>query len=703
MCFSKRSIFAVLLFPILAGAAAAEGDSPPANQWITRPGNAFIAPAHRGSVDCVASDEAGNILTAGGDGFLVIWDGVERTARERFQISPYAVEKIALRSGKHEIAAYESDGVSSYRVSVWDYAVKKRLYTIPLSSPVLYCAYTARGGSLLLCLSKGVLLIDSESGEQRGDKLGEYPVNFAVSSRTERTLQMYSPTGVLSYWDLEKSILTQSFSMPQNLRAPLVFGNFRFLAGQNDGSLFVVDAVSGKIFFQTEAVRDSLIFRADDSGDSFSRISIGFDGNIRHENFIVENGIVRRDEILINTAAQVSAAAPFDSSRFLIGLSDGGLALVAGGGLEFFLFKNQRRIFDAASTGAASTNAAPVDGVMAFTDEDGRGAFIPADFNELMKRDSIVLFDTNSANRISTDGGAFLFWRRGGADSVADFAERGDSFPFVKTVVKENTPDSPPDEYERYEFNDTDMGNSLRGAAINGGKVLFLDSLGDTAIFSTGWSAGWRRKIFSYTSNLSLDAIFVDDRNILIARNVENGRSAAPFLLVDSISGETLPVAYPAFMAFALYKSSRGNVYSAVLKNDGARVKTEIVRFNAEHPESSTAVFEYDGEYTDFSFIEYSAGNVEYLVSAAGGEDACIIPSTGARDDNALKLIERTPAFPKRLLSQNNSFAAIDGDGSIAWYDGASGKLLAMLRIYEDEWLLATSGGKTKRGTLTGL
>jgi hypothetical protein len=692
--FPGNFISAALFFFLSAGAVSAEDDAPPVDRWITRPESGFIAPAHRGAVNCIVYDEDGNILTAGNDGFLVVWDGAAREARERFQLSSYAIEKIALRPGKHEIAVYESNGAGFYRVSVWDYAEKKRRYSISITNPLFNCAYTAFGTYLLLCFSNGVALVDSDTGNQRGNTLGEYPVSLAISSRTERTLQVYSPAGALSYWDLGRGVLSQSFSVPNNLRTPVVFGNYRFLAGQNDDGLFVVDAVSGKILFQTEAVRGSMLLCADYSGDSFFRLA--FDsagssgGNFRREDFTVESGVVRRGEIEIPVDAGivVSAAAPLDSSRFLIGVDDGGLVLIndnnfMDGGAAFFLFKNQNGIFDAAS----------VNDTLAFIDKDGRGAFIPADFNELAERDSIDLFNANSANRIAADANSFLFWHYGEDGGGASFTESEHNFPFTRRLIKEY----PPYEWEEYVIDNSGMRKDLRGAAVSGDKILFLNVLGEMAVFSIEQ----RRRVFSYTSALSLDAVFIDDRNILIANSADIGGNTAPFLLVDNVSGETLPVNYPALMAFALYKSALGNVYGAVLKNTDRHVSTEIVRFNALSPESSSAVFEYDGEDANFSFIEYSVKNTVYLVNSAGGEDAYITPAGDFRGGDAPKAIGRSPAFPQKLLPQNDSFAALDGDGSIVWYDGESGKPLAMLRIYKDEWLLSTSSGKIERGIFT--
>ncbi|MDR2097149.1 MAG: WD40 repeat domain-containing protein, partial [Spirochaetaceae bacterium] len=241
-----RCLLFVPILVLLVGARARAVEN-----WVTHPESGFVAPAHTGAVNRVVADESGLVLSIGADGFLVIWDSVTMTARERFQLSRYPLEKLSLRPGKSEIAVYESDGFDFYRISVWNYAEKERRFNIPLTSPALYCAYTALGNYLVIGFHNGFQIFDGDSGELRGEKLEGYPVTLAVSSLTERTLQTYSPSGVLAYWDLDKLNLTRSFSVTANLRGPLVFGNYRFLAGDDGDKLFVIDAVSGKTFFET--------------------------------------------------------------------------------------------------------------------------------------------------------------------------------------------------------------------------------------------------------------------------------------------------------------------------------------------------------------------------------------------------------------------------------------------------------------------
>jgi hypothetical protein len=195
------------------------------------------------------------------------------------------------------------------------------------------------------------------------------------------------------------------------------------------------------------------------------------------------------------------------------------------------------------------------------------------------------------------------------------------------------------------------------------------------------------RPAFSYASALPLDAAFADGSRILIARNAEAGNTA-PFLLVDYVSGETLPAAYPASMSFMLHRSRRNGLFCAVLKSVERQIITEVIKFDAASPQESPVIFSYPEEDTDFSFIDYGADG-ELYAATTGGEGAFIISGGG------LTYIDRTPALPQKLLPLDGAFAALDGDGSIAWYDGTSGRLLAMLRLYDDEWLLSTGGGTT--------
>jgi hypothetical protein len=476
------------------------------------------------------------------------------------------------------------------------------------------------------------------------------------------------------------------------LRGPLVFGNYRFLAGDDGDKLFVIDAVSGKTFFETGAAPGGVLLEAEGAA-AFTRVSYSGGENedgggvLKREDFTVNSaGAVECGETLIPLDGGFSAAAALDGRRFLAGRGDGRLALVEEGGPFFFSFMEQTHVLDA---------AASPSGAIALVFENGYGAFIPGGFEGLFEADSvdsIDLFSTGPANRISAGSeDAFLFWRRGGEGVLTGSKN---IFPFVKTPAGVEVPNG---NVGGYVIDGSASLKPLRSAAINGDRVLFLDISGGINIFSLKD----RRRLFSYTSALSMDAIFSGERGILIACNAEAVSGASPFLLADTVSGETLPAAYPALAAFTLYKDSAGNIYAAVLKaaeeyvKEG--VKTEVIMFDARTPEASKTIFGCRGEDTDFSFVECGDGGERFACNAGGG-DAFII---SAGDTGEGGTVDRSPAFPQKLLPQKNgAFAALGGEGTLSWYDGATGRLLAMLRFYENEWLLSSADGTVKRGSL---
>jgi WD40 repeat protein len=97
------------------------------------------AGSHRGKVNAVLWDAGhSQILSAGADGFLGIWDIKNNRAEDRFQLSSYALSSMVLRPGKPQIALIENDGLGLYRISAWDYEAKRNLFILRFRDPVSY-------------------------------------------------------------------------------------------------------------------------------------------------------------------------------------------------------------------------------------------------------------------------------------------------------------------------------------------------------------------------------------------------------------------------------------------------------------------------------------------------------------------------------------------------------------------------------------
>ncbi|MDR2053665.1 MAG: hypothetical protein LBP80_09645, partial [Treponema sp.] len=190
---------------------------------------------------------------------------------------------------------------------------------------------------------------------------------------------------------------------------------------------------------------------------------------------------------------------------------------------------------------------------------------------------------------------------------------------------------------------------------------------------------------FSFTSAGSLDAAFLDERNIILARGAAAVNS--PFLKVNTVTGETVPLQYPASAGAMVFRGGSGRLYGAAINGDGENSTTSILLLDPDDSARSVSVVEYPGEDLDFSLAEENG----IIASNLGGDAATLY------NGQELLRCERGNGLPGRILSGGGFFVIIDNEGTIAWHDAGSGKLTASLRVYPDGWVLERDG-ETVRG-----
>jgi WD40 repeat protein len=299
---------------------------------------------HRGNVSAVIRDPWGRVLSAGEDGFLEIWNTGRNEVEERFQMSPYAIDSIALRPGSHEIALIESDPMGICRISVWDYLEKRNLFTLRFRDPVSYINYSASGNFLIASGGgrNGVVFIHPETGElllSPEDLSGS--VGFAATGRSEKTMVCYLSSGALSYWDLETGGEIRRFSTPPNIKEPVLIGNNRFLAGFDPGGLIILDAVSGLVLIRSGNIREGKIFPGDPDSTEF--VCLGSSPSVLYHLNISGAGRLETKNLkpLPASVSPVSCGAVISSDALVLGNGDGKLLVFRSDGSSlhnYFLF-----------------------------------------------------------------------------------------------------------------------------------------------------------------------------------------------------------------------------------------------------------------------------------------------------------------------------------------------------------------------------
>jgi hypothetical protein len=665
-----------ICFAALIGLLALAGNvSVNGNEWAF---SGVMPGGHRGTVNALVF-KGERILSAGEDGFLEIWD--VRGAQERFQLSPYRITAMAERPGKDEICLIESDGLGLYRISAWNFKEHRNIFSLRLRDPFDSVFYSMGGNFIIAARSgglsggAGLIFIDPVSGDilQSPSSLTG-TVSLAVTGRTERNMMVYTTSGILSYWALDSGSETSRFSVPPNLHSPALFSNSRYLAGVNAEGLAVINAVSGELLARDNSVPgDSLLYPAGDeliclvqregagvSGSSVTEIyryAIDRGGRLsRTGHFSLSaSGINRR-------FTAIAASGGGNRASIALGTGDGNVVLAGMNGQPRILpVRDQIRITEAAVSGQS----------IAFIAEDGTVGFISQDYSQYSSNRTIrVEQNQEGFSRITAFGeengsrGRFVFWQDGNIRTQPVIWSSGSGGG--KQALGGVTFRTP-----------------VRSADSMGGKILFLDSMGNITVISALGTG----KAFTFFSVGIMDAAFVDNNRIIIGRSAVSGNT--PFMMINTTNGETVPLPYPCQVGVALYRGASGSIYAAEVSsaNDAEGMKTSVLHINNANAAASEKLFDFHGEETQFSLVESANG----IASTIGGEGAAIYTAAGPHD------LDRTAGFTLKLIEGGSRLISLDRDGNICWHDSQNGKLLAVFRLHPGGWTL-----QTQQRTLTG-
>jgi len=643
---------------------------------------------HRGPVNALIY-KGDFLISAGDDGFLEIWnirDNINLRsggrALERFQVSQHRITAMAERPEKDEVCLVENDDMGQCRVSAWNYKERRNIFSLQFRDTIGYIFYSM-GGSFIIAAGTGrtgLVFINADTGAMlQSPPLLTGTVSLAVTGKSERSMLAYSPSGSLSYWNLESGNETHHFDAPPNLYSPALFSNNRYLAGVNAEGLVVIHAVTGDVLAKENSIPDaSLLYPSGDdlicltqkekAAPQLYRYTIDRSGHLSMLDYVsLENN--RFTAI----AAGMAAGRADNAGIIVLGTSAGSLVFTGMNG-------QARTLAVKAQTGV--TEAAVSGSTIAFLAENGTMGFIPLDYNSFPAGKNIsVEQNKDGYNRITAfaaeennSGGQFIFWQ--------------DKNTRIQPLIRSVGPNG-----KKLTLSDITFRSPVRSVISFGGKILFLDSTGNLSVVSP--SDAGKNRPFTFFSVGLMDAAFVDRNRIIIGRSAVSGNT--PFLMINLNTGETVPLAYPSQAGVTMYRGASGSIYAvAVSPQSGdmgrenslsaaeTRVKTSILYLDPANITASISLVDFQGEDTQFSLAESPGGTAGSLAATIGGGGAAIYSGGSAQP------LERTAGLPLKLFDGGQRLISLDGDGNICWYENHSGKLLAIFRLHPDGWTLQT-------------
>jgi WD40 repeat protein len=633
-----------------------------------------IAGGHRGKVTALIHN-GDTVISAGEDGFIVIWSVSQRAAMEKFQLTTNSIKAMVKHPLKDEICVIESGDMGNNKISAWNYKTKEKIFSVHGSEGAAFINYSAGGKYIITAGFDGshFTLLDSSNGKTLSFvDIPSGAVTFGITGRTEQNILLYQGEnedfeGQILYLDLKSLSVTGRFRAPSNLSNPIILGNNRFLAGINSGGLLVTDAATGLLLDSIPNIeRSALLYPVNDGFFCLSR-----ENNLLYRFTVDRHGTIitgQKLSILPDNEETISAFAINGTAVFA---NEGGDLFMAGltANQQSRLFKMTHN-FQERITEIAVNNTS-----IAFLTEDGGLGFLPQDFKSLKNNSKITLEKTLNITRITAitpfsakginQKDPRILSDTGILDTYILWQSANTQIP-PRIVYSDLTADELSLNFiiERY---------PLRSISSRNGNILVLDSAGRLCVYN--FNNFPVKAAFTFSSVGAIDAAFVDDNYFLLCRSAINGSS--PFLFVNYNTGETVPVSFPAQAGIFTYTGNSGKIYAASVIRNTDSVKTVISTLSANRVVNET-LFEYPGETVNLTIAE-SAGKTAI---AAGGEGAKIYAEkvTG---------FDRTQGLPVKLLGGKNFFLSLDSEGNISWHD-TNGKLLAVFRIYKDRWVLET-------------
>jgi len=614
------------------------------------------AGGHRGNITSLIHNGQ-EVISAGEDGFIVIWNVSERAASENFQLTPYAIRSMVKHPQEEQICIVESAGMYDYRISAWDYKNKTKLFSVYSRQPVTYINYSAAGSYIIASGFSGssITVLDSTTGEVYSTDSGGGNISLAITGRTERNILAYRPendfyapteySGLVFYLDIDSFSVTNSFRAPGNLLSPVIFGNNRFIAGLNADGLVIVDAATGEIYDIMENIeRSALLYPADDGFYCLSQNRIG---NVLYKFSINSRGILVT-ESRVSLSVGTPGISSFAYNTGAAFASESSLLLLDRQNRTFPLtFTFQKQISEIAHTGNS----------IAFLTGNNELCFLPVDYRLMQDRGNITLTRKNGYSRITPLAqDKFILWQGANTQNVPQI---------VDANYGSETALSLPSRFP------------LRSVSALNNMILFLDTSGNSYLYNTDNPDERSRLVFSSVG--AINSSFINSENFLLSRSVISGNS--PFLYVNTNTGETVPFLYPSQAGIMSYTGKSGSIYAAAVESSLDGIKTTVINLYAAaqtriRSGASVKISEYPGEDARISIAESG-----FSLAVSGGEGAAIYGET-------VIYFERTQGLPQILLGSDNFFICLDSEGSISWHDNETGKLLAVFKLYENSWTL---------------
>ncbi len=586
-------------------------------------------------------------ITAGNDGFLIRW--TEDNQGEHYQISDMGIKLIACSPDGNYIAAYETDGGSVNKITVWEWKTLRRKFMKKFSDSITSLAFSAKGSYLMAGTATvdGAVFIRT-SNWTTVDKIRQNTgiVSYIQTSDTEKTCVMYSPAGALSYFDMQTGALKQKFKVVQGLEQTVTFCDNRFLAGVKDGKIYIINAYKGEAVASVPASSPIIL----SSEHEKNLYYLEYDGRSGYEFRTIEavDGRTVANPRTIRTIRGPRGTAAITSGKMirswlLLGGGDGSLYRTetdqssVTASLEKITENMYARILD----------MAPADNDFYFL--TGGSVYKSSYDTGVVDR----IADTDGQTQIISRPDGLILWTKASRAPVVSM----DTETKTKSVL----------------FRPAANIQTLRPASYGGGDFLIeIEANSTVSLFDM--KDGTMRQIYSGTG--IQDAILADNGKIYIAKSAASN-PLTPMVSVDIQTMETVPLQMKGNVAYGL-STDGTTVYGINVQSDDKLRNTYVYSLNTKTNQVTNLLKFSDEDPDAFTYL------YRQQLYTNIGKNKVYVYNLGTKKRFSY---DRTAAMPVKVSQSGNRTAILNRDGSISWASSSGSKLQANWYLTNDsQW-----------------
>ncbi len=605
--------------------------------------------SHQGGVNKLISIPTQNVLdysyfSIGEDGFLIKWS--DDNQGEHYQISDVGIKLIAVSPNGNDIAVYETDGGSVNKVSIWDWRNLSRKWQKKYTDSITSINFSAKGTYLIVGTATvdGAEFINTTNWSKVNKiKSDTGIVNYIKTSDSEKTVLFYSPSGNLSYYNMQNGQLKEKFQIIRGLSQPLLYNNNVFFAGVKDNIIYIINAYEGTTVSTINAQNPIILSSSNDSNLYY----LEYDGRNNYELKMLEN---LSGQKVSNPRNVKTLKGPRGNASIATGLKqDTNIVLGSRSGSIYKIDTDPS--LSTIQMEEITENIYSKIYDMTPAEEDFYFLTEKADYKssyDTGKVDKLAATD-GQTNIISYNTDNVILWTKSSRNPVVRLN--------LQTKQKDIL------------FTPKNNIQSLRLSSI-GDKKYLIEIESNTTLNLYDFT---NKNFFEVYSGTGIqDAVLNDNGKLYIAKTAASNPKV-PLLRVDIDSLETVPMSLEGNVSYAL--STDGNmIYGIVLQSDNNIKNTYVYSFNTQ-TNKATNILKFSEE--DSEAFTYLSGTQLYT-NIGKNKVYCYNIATKKRFS-----YNRTASIPFSISQNGSRVVILNDNGSISWCSTSNSKLLA-------DWYLTT-------------